>query len=256
MLLGRGIDMIKLMLIQGDAIKVLKRLPSKSVDFVLTDPPYVLGEDGEKPAIIREGTKFKRKTPINPNFEWDKKVPLEWVKECYRILKPKGMLATFYGKDKISYLIDYAKKVGFHVRDIGGWYKTNPVPQARRCKWCSALELWVLFRKQKGHTFNWRLGMRHNVIVSPICMGSERTPHPTQKPEAVFKPFIEYFTKEGDVILDPFVGSGTTMKLARDLRRSCIGIEINEEYIKIIKQRLNWGSSLNPNIKWEFFKVD
>jgi site-specific DNA-methyltransferase (adenine-specific) len=245
-------EKIKLTLILGDCLKILPTIPSESVDLVLTDPPYQLGEEEEKPTIIREGTKFKRKTPINPNFEWDKEVSLDWVKECYRILKKKGLLATFYGKDRISYLIDYAKKVGFKVRDIGGWYKTNPVPQARKVKWCSALEIWVLFRKEKGHTFNWKLGMFHNVIISPICQGNERTNHPTQKPEAVFKPFIEYFTNEGDTILDPFLGSGTTMKVARDLKRSCIGIEINPEYIEMTKKRLNWGSSLSDNIEWEF----
>jgi DNA modification methylase len=242
--------MVKLILYQGDALKILPTLPDESIDLVLTDPPYVLGENGEKPAIIREGTKFKRKTPINPNFEWDKEVPLDWIKECYRILKPKGLLATFYGKDRISYLIDYAKKVGFKIRDIGGWYKTNPVPQARKVKWCSALELWVLFRKKKGHTFNWQLGMRHNVIIAPICQGKERTEHPAQKPEAVFKPFIEYFSKEGDWILDPFLGSGTVMKVARDLNRNCIGIEINPEYIEITKKRLNWGNSLGDEFEF------
>lgn len=66
-------------IIQGDCLKVLPTLPDKSVDLVLTDPPYVLGEEGAKPIIIRERTKFKRKTPINPNFEWDKLVSLKWV---------------------------------------------------------------------------------------------------------------------------------------------------------------------------------
>jgi len=103
--------MTELTLIQGDCLQVLKKLPSESVDLVLTDPPYALSEDGTKPAIIREGTKFNRKTPINPNFEWDKEVSLKWVDECYRLLKPKGILATFYGKDRISYLIEYAKKL-------------------------------------------------------------------------------------------------------------------------------------------------
>lgn len=90
--------MVKLTLIQGDCLKVLPDLPNESVDLVLTDPPYQLGENGEKPTIIREGTKFRRKAPINPNFEWDKEVSFDWVKECYRILKRKGLLATFYGK--------------------------------------------------------------------------------------------------------------------------------------------------------------
>jgi len=246
---------LKLTLIQGDCLRVLPTLPSESVDLVLTDPPYALGEKAEKPAIIREGSKFKRKTPINPNFSWDNEVPLSWIEECYRILKPKGLLATFYGKDRISYLIDYARKVGFNVRDIGAWYKTNPVPQARKVKWCSALELWVLFRKLKGHTFNYRLGMRHNVIVSPICQGKERTRHPTQKPERVLKPFIEYFTNEHDTVLDCFLGSGTTMKVARDLKRNCIGVESEPSYIEIIKKRLNWGVS-SGNMEFEFRVVN
>ena len=226
--------MVKLTLIQGDCLKVLKKIPDESADMVLTDPPYALGEDGAKPAIIREGTKFKRKTPIDPNFEWDKEIKLDWIKECYRILKPKGLLATFYGKDRISYLIEYTKKAGFNVRDIGGWHKTNPVPQARKVKWCSALEIWVLFRKEKGHTFNWQLGMRHNVIVAPICQGNERTRHSSQKPKSVFRPFVEYFTNEGDTVIDPFIGSGTTMEVCLELNRNCIGIEISKDYCENI----------------------
>ena len=101
-------------------------------------------------------------------------------------------------------------------------------------KWCSALEIWVLFRKEKGHIFNWQLGMRHNVIVSPICQGSERTKHPSQKPESVFRPFIEYFTNEGNTVLDPFLGSGTTMKACLQLNRNCIGIEISKDYCENI----------------------
>jgi site-specific DNA-methyltransferase (adenine-specific) len=79
----------------------------------------------------------------------------------------------------------------------------------------------------------------HNFIEAPICQGSERVGHPTQKPEVVIKRLIEIYTKEGDVILDPFVGSGTTMIVCKKLGRSSIGIEINPEYVEIAKKRLD-----------------
>jgi DNA modification methylase len=87
----------------------------------------------------------------------------------------------------------------------------------------------------------------------PICQGKERTEHPTQKPEKLIEPFIKYWTNEGDIILDPFLGSGTTMKVARDLNRNCIGIEIDEKYIEMTKKRLNWEVSLD--VGFEFKKI-
>jgi DNA modification methylase len=75
-------------------------------------------------------------------------------------------------------------------------------------------------------------------MVVPIVSGKERLKHPTQKPEKIIELFIKYWSNEGDIILDPFAGTGTTLKVARDLKRSCIGIEINPEYFEIAKKRI------------------
>lgn len=225
-------------IICGDAIEVMKTFESGQIDMVLTDPPYGLGPNPHVIRISMTSNNWRRRADINPNYEWDKPVSLEWVQECYRLLKPKGVLATFYGKDRLSYLVDYAQRIGFKIRDIGGWHVLNPTPQARRVKWASALQIWALFRKENGHTFNWQLGARQNVIVNPVCQGKERLAHPTQKPENVIQPFIAYFTKKHDIVLDPFAGSGTTCAVACKMRRRWIGIDNKTEYVEMARRRL------------------
>jgi len=112
---------------------------------------------------------------------------------------------------------------------------------------------------RKYATFNYELGQHPDYKFAPLCMGKERYSygfHPTQKPESIIKWIMEYLSKKGDTVLDPFLGSGTTMKVAKDLERNCIGIEINEEYINMTKKRLNWGHSLPDFIEWEFIKYE
>jgi site-specific DNA-methyltransferase (adenine-specific)/modification methylase len=124
------------------------------------------------------------------------------------------------------------------------WHKTNPPPKIRKTGFLSSCEaiLWSVkgFDEDKiPYVFNFKTQKEmHNFIETPICMGNERTKHPTQKPEKVIKHLLEIFSNPKDIILDSFAGSGTTTKVAFDLGRSSISIENNEQYFQIMKERL------------------
>jgi len=215
----------------GDTLEILKTFPDESVNMILTDR--------------RSGKKSKE---LNYDFGlWDQfKTRKEflvwtekWIKECFRILKPTGNFVSFFSKNEISHFEDILNKYGY-VRQTLVWHKTNPVPLIFKFGFMSSVEFMSWATKQKGakHTFNYKLGQHHNFIETPICMGSERTKHPAQKPMKVISWLINYLSNEKDIVLDPFLGSGTTAVVAKKLGRKYIGIELSEKYTKIAKKRL------------------
>jgi site-specific DNA-methyltransferase (adenine-specific)/modification methylase len=247
--------MPKLTLIQGDCLKVLKKLPDESVDLVLTDPPYQLKF---KQPIELHGRKAMYK-PFE-EMEWDKTNVKELYEKLFpefdRIIKENGSIIIFVRTEWITYCIESALKNNFDIKATITWHKTNPIPQVRKKNYLSATESILWFARWFPDKIKFKLNFKkqkemHNFIEMPLCQGKERTEHPTQKPEKLIKYFMENHSDKNDTILDCFLGSGTTMKVARDLKRNCIGIEINPKYIKTIKKRLNWGSSLG-DVQFEF----
>jgi DNA modification methylase len=248
--------MVKLTLIQGDALKVLPTLPDESVDLVLADPPYNISSE----ATPIYDTRVKNgKRVIHLDAEWDKFSDEEFLSMMYsfldqvkRVLKPSGSFICFTSDKYLSYLRNYIISIGMVYRQTCVWIKSNPVPQMRKVKFMHSTELFFFANKEKGHdSFRWERGERPNVFYHPIVSGKERLGHPTQKPLWLIKELIAYFTRENDVVLDPFLGSGTTMQASLELKRNCMGIEINPEYIKMVKTRLGWGQSLG-NVEFEF----
>jgi DNA modification methylase len=218
--------MIKLILIHGDALKVLPTLQTESVDLVLTDPPY-------------------------PNFDLFTNVKTEdfyifVFSELYRVLKRDKFLITFWSISDLPNIFKIMEKVGFKYV----WQVINYITNAQEnhirigfSHYNSAL----IFEKCKAK----RVKQIRDVIEDTI-FEIAKIEHPTPKGLKVVEKLIEFSTKEGDVVLDPFLGSGTTMIACRNLKRNCIGIEINEKYIEVTKKRLNWGKSLSNKIEWEF----
>jgi site-specific DNA-methyltransferase (adenine-specific) len=256
------VAMVKLILYQGDALKILPTLPDESIDFIFTDPPFMISKEVK---ITRsknplKNYKYKGKDISLYFGDWDVfksetdywKFTFKWVDECVRVLKKGRVFATFFDRDKINFLSRYLqKKYNFKCKGYFAYIKRNPTPQARKVKWMNAWEEIGLWQKQGGKlVFNYQLGQQPDYIMLPICQGKERTEHPTQKPEKLVELFIKYWTNEGDWVLDPFVGSGTTMVVCKKLNRNCIGIEINEKYIEITKKRLNWGNSLGDEFEF------
>jgi len=236
---------MRLTLIHGDALKYMKTMDSESVDLILTDPPYNISKNVK---ITRNGGKFGKAKDIQLDFgEWDKNI-ISWrdyIDDFARILKPYGVLVMFYDKLEISCIAKYLQeRLEFKVRNIGVWIKSNPAPQARRVKWQDGSEFFLIATKNKGtgHHYNYKLGQSPDWFK---CSVSYKHYHPTQKPDALIEWIMKYWSYPGDVVFDPFLGSGTTMVVAKKLGRDCIGVEINEKYIDIIKRRVGWSEGLD-----------
>jgi len=240
---------MKSRLILGDALEVLPTLPKKSIDLVLTDPPYNISRNVK---IVRNGGKFGKAKDIDLDFgEWDHGVvsPYDWIPLVYELLKPTGVLIFFYDKMEISCIAKWLEReLGMKVRHIGVWRKLNPAPQARKVQWQSATEFFIIATKNhgSGHHYNWREGQHPDIIETPLCQGRERLGHPTQKPEKLIEPLIRWWSYERDAVLDPFMGVGTIPAVAKRFNRRYIGIEINEEYYNIAKERVEKVEKLTP----------
>lgn len=228
--------------IQGDCLKLLPQIPDNSIDLVATDPPYELD--------WRQSIHFKnRKSMYHHKTEtqtWDKGVKGLYkilFKEFDRIVKHAGSIIIFTRSEYITWAVDEAKKNNFDNKATIIWHKTNPMPQVRKKNYLSSVEsiLWIARYEEKKcpFTFNFKTqNEMHNFIEIPICSGKERTDHPTQKPLKLIEHLIQIHSNEGDVVLDPFLGSGTTTLACQNLKRNFIGIEISKKYCKIAQDRL------------------
>lgn len=228
-------------IICGDCREVMREWPAESIDMILTDPPYNISNPTK---IVRSGGKFGRARTISLDFgAWDHGVirPKDWVPLAVEKLKPCGVFVSLYDKRYISHVCDLLEELGLTIRHVAGWHKQNPAPQARKVKWQNALELFVIATKNEGtgHHYNYHEGQHHDVITTPICQGNERLDHPTQKPEALIEPIVRWWSFEGDLVLDPFLGTGTTAVVCKRLNRHWVGIEISEKYCEMARKRLS-----------------
>jgi site-specific DNA-methyltransferase (adenine-specific) len=249
-------EKIKLTLILGDCLKVLPTIPSESVDLVLTDPPYNIDFEKYDSLTDSSGRHFHYTEELKWNTCDLKEISKVLFKEFDRIVKESGSVVIFGPQEWAYYYYEPAIKNNFDFKCQIVWIKDNPIPQIRHKNYRSAHEniIWFARKKEKcPFTFNFTTQQdMKNVFNTPLLTSKENLGHPTQKPEKVIERLMKVHSNKGDTVLDPFLGSGTTMKVARDLKRSCIGIEINPEYIEMTKKRLNWGSSLSDKIEWEF----
>ena len=228
--------------ILGNCIEELKKFPDNSVDAIITDPPYQLKF---KQPIELPGRKAMYKSLENMN--WDKLNIKELYQKLFpdfnRILKQKGSIIIFVRTEWITYCIDEAERNGFKIKATITWHKTNPVPQVRKKNYLSSTESILWFSRWNEEkidfTFNFKKQKEmHNFVEFPICSGNVRTEHPTQKPLELMERLIEIHTNEGDIILDPFLGSGTTAVACLKTNRQFIGIEKEADYVKIATARL------------------
>jgi len=258
--------MVKLTLIQGDALKVLPKLPLESVDLVLTDPPYNISQESKKLSRKNLSSKLhKRNSDIILDFgEWDRLTEEEykvftekWFKEIVKILKPKSWFLSFFSKERIGYFTDpingLFEKYDFKTRTIITWCKSNPTPSFRKVNFLSSTEFIVAGSKGKCKVKNFlQQKEMKNYYITPNSSSWQETTHPTEKPVELIKWIIKICSNKNDTVLDPFLGSGTTMRACLELKRNCIGIEIEPKYIQIIKRRLNWNSTLG-DVQFKFY---
>jgi modification methylase len=241
--------------IEGDCIAQMAQLPDKCVDMIFADPPYNLQlggdlfrpEGGRVDAVDDDWDKFDSLT-VYDEFTRD------WLAEARRILKDNGsiwVIGSYHNIFRVGALLQDAE---FWILNDIVWRKTNPMPNFRGTRFTNAHEtlIWCAKDERARYTFNYRamkalnedLQMRSDWLL-PICAGAERVKgangakaHPTQKPEALLYRILLACTKPGDVVLDPFFGTGTTGAVARRLGRRWIGIERESAYVKVARDRI------------------
>jgi modification methylase len=246
--------MKKNQILVGNCIELMRDLPAESVDMVFADPPYNLQLEG---TLLR---------PNNSQVDgvddaWDKFDGFEaydrftrgWLSEARRVLKPNGTLWVIGSYHNIFRVGTVLQDLGYWMLNDVIWTKTNPMPNFRGRRFTNAHEtlIWCSKDKDSKYQFNYEamknlnddLQMRSDWVL-PICTGHERIKingvkaHPTQKPESLLHRVILSSTEAGDVVLDPFFGSGTTGAVAKKLGRNYIGLERDPDYAEIARARI------------------
>jgi modification methylase len=239
-----------------DSLKKLKDIPDNSVDLVFADPPYNLQLKNElwRPNQTKVDAVDDDWDKFSSFAEYDKFCE-EWLKECQRVLKTTGTIWVIGAYHNIFRIGRLMQDMGFWVLNDITWVKTNPMPNFRGVRFTNATEtlIWAKKNEQaKKYTFNYQLMKKFNEGKQmrsewyiPICNGTERIKdekgnkvHSTQKPETLLKYVILSSSKEGDIILDPFAGTGTTGAVAKKYGRNYILIEQDKNYCRVINDRL------------------
>jgi len=228
---------------QGDALEVLKKIDSESVDLLIADPPYNLNKD------------YGNKSD-SQSFEEYINFTEAWTKEAVRVLKPTGTMYIFMGFRFISYLyqiLEQKNKLNF-VNWIC-WYYTQGI--GKKKGFSPRHDDILMFTRTDKYTFNLdavRIPQKYYRSVNNMrganpgdvwefshvhyCQDN-RQPHPTQKPEGLIERMVLASSNPGDFIIDPFSGSGTTLRVCQQLDRKCLGVELNAEYVQMTKERLS-----------------
>ncbi len=250
-------------ILMDDCIAAMQSLPAKSIDMIFADPPYnlQLGGDLARP----DGSQVDAVTD-----DWDKfdsfaaydAFTKAWLAEARRILKDDGSIWVIGSYHNIFRVGTAIQDCGFWILNDIVWRKANPMPNFRGTRFTNAHEtlIWASMGEKAKYTFNYRsmktlndeLQMRSDWEF-PICGGPERLKkdgtkvHPTQKPEALLYRVMLAASKPGDVILDPFFGTGTTGAVAKRLGRRWIGIEREANYIEAARERIDAALPLDES---------
>jgi len=244
-------------LIIGDALEELAKIPDESVDLVFADPPYNMSK--------KKGLGWKYSKHITMQEEWDifskdeyLQFNQKWIKECLRILKHGGSLwvcGSFHNIYQVGFILQHIEDVKINNSIV--WFKPNAQPNIT-CRMFTESTEHLIWASKNGNGKKWKFNYEmtknlihddlnpkgkqtRNVWWIPLTPKSEKWAgiHPTQKPIELLRRIILSCTNEGDTVLDPFLGSGTTSAVAKMLGRNSIGIEKEKKYLSIIKKRLN-----------------
>lgn len=249
---------------KGDCREILKKeIKNESIDLIIADPPYNLSGNA-----LQWKNKGMGGDWFMVNEKWDKMTESEyieftkdWLTECNRVLKHNGSLYISCTYHNIGELIMTLKELRFSPRNIITWHKSNAMPSMTKRSFTHSCEYVLFFTKGKKWIFNYSDLKKINpdkakdgspkqmrdLWIIPVCQGKERirnktgrAAHPTQKPENLIERIIIASSDKGNVVLDPFLGSGTTAIVSQKLGRKWIGIDIDDKYIKMAKKRLKY----------------
>ena len=258
-------DLPRNKILQGDCIEMMKSLPARSIDLIFADPPYNLQLGGDL-------TRPDNSKVAGVEDDWDKfssfgeydRFCRAWLLEAKRLLKDDGAIWVIGSYHNIFRLGAMLQDLGFWILNDIVWRKTNPMPNFKGTRFTNAHEtlIWASMGEKAKYTFNYRamktlndeLQMRSDWLI-PICGGQERLKkgghkvHPTQKPEALLYRILLACSNPGDVVLDPFFGTGTTGAVAKRLGRHFIGIEREDDYIAAALERIEMALPLPVQTK-------
>ena len=250
-------------IVNGNSLEILKQIPNKTFDLIFADPPYNL----------QIGEKLKRPddSKVNGvNDTWDQFESFkhyddfckDWLKECKRVLKDDGSIWVIGSYHNVFRLGYHLQNLNYWLLNDIIWVKNNPMPNFRGTRFTNAHEtlIWASKNKKSKYTFNYQslkclnddLQMRSDWVF-PICGGKERLKkngkkvHSTQKPEALLHRIILATTNKDDLILDPFLGTGTTATVAKKLGRKYFGIEKDKKYFKAASDRINKAKAIEES---------
>ena len=239
-----------------------EKIDEKSVDLIFADPPYNLSGNGLKWEGNKTGGDW-----YMINEEWDKMSAPEymqftrkWISACHKVLKGNGSIYISCTYHNLAEVIIVLKQLDFKINNVIVWQKTNAMPNMTKRVFTHSTEFVVWAVKGKKWIFNYEglkkvnperqkdgaLKQMRDVWALPLVQGKERLHgkdgralHPTQKPEEMLKRIIVASSNKGEVVLDPFLGSGTTAVVAKKLGRSWIGIERNKKYVEVAQERIS-----------------
>ena len=257
-------------IILGNALKVLKTIPDNSVDLVFADPPYNMSK--------KKGLSWAYSKHVTMQEDWDMfskedflKFNKEWLAECFRILKHGGSLwisGSFHNIYQMGFIIqEFHPEIKINNSIV--WFKPNAQPNIT-CRFFTESTEHLIWATKNGNNQKWKFNYQwtKDSIEDPINPNGKQTrnvwsipltpkkekwagEHPTQKPFELLRRIILCCTDIGDIVLDPFAGSGTTNAVAKDYGRNSIGIELNKKYVDIIKKRLSEKQKTLEDIKTE-----
>lgn len=256
-------------LIHGNSLEILKKLPNESVDLIFADPPYNMSK--------KKGLGWKYSKHITMQEEWDMfakddylKFNKEWIGEALRILKHGGSLwisGSFHNIYQVGFILQYYNDIKINNSIV--WFKPNAQPNIS-CRMFTESTEHLIWATKNGDGKKWKFNYNwaknemadtlnpkgkqaRNVWSIPLTPSKEKWAgaHPTQKPEELLKRIILSCTDEGDMVLDPFLGSGTTSAVAKSLGRNSIGIEIDKKYIELAKKRITGNQKTLKDINSE-----
>ncbi len=226
----------------GNCIELLKKLPSKSVNQIFADPPYNLS--GTNFQTVKSG-----KMVTCDKGDWDMIDDIDlfnetWIKECVRVLADDGTIwisGTLHNHPSVGVTL---KRLGLWIINDVIWFKRNAAPLLSKTRLAPSTELIWIASKSKKYYFDYDTakminGGKQMRNLWQINAQRHTTKHPTEKPEILLERIILLGSKQGDTVLDPFTGSGTTGAVAKRLKRNFVGFEISPEYFDIAQNRIN-----------------
>ena len=236
--------MPEIRLYNEDCIVAMKKVEDESISLIVTDPPYNLGKFMKN--------RYTNLSKMRDNFfgsagwddmefdEWEKSMDA-FFKAAAKVMRKGGTMIVFMAIIKVETIIKLAEQHGFYYKTTGIWHKTNPMPRNMNLHFVNSTEAWIYFTyKTRTGTFNNSGVLIHDFIETSVTPNGERRygKHPTQKPESLMQHFVEILSNKNEWVLDPFMGSGTTGVVAKRTGRNFIGVELNKDYFKIAKTRI------------------